>query len=260
MSADAIEFDVAPTQTVQAQQRLRGLIVSGALLPGERILEVPLAERLGVSRTPVRAALLRLEQEGLLEAVGAGGGYRVRQFSAQDLRDAIELRGTLEGLAARLAAERGVDGALIAQAYRHLDAIDAALDTPALGEPDFAAYVQHNGGFHALLGRMSGSDLLQRELVRASRLPFASPSGFLGVQVGEPAGQAVLRVAQDQHRQVLDAIEQREGSRAEALMREHARIARRRLETALRQPGGLRPLRDVVVAFNAFGEVPHESQ
>lgn len=246
-AAETAEFDVAPTQTVQAQQRLRELIVSGVLRPGERILEVPLAERLGVSRTPVRAALLRLEQEGLLEAAGSGSGYRVRQFSEQDLRDAIELRGTLEGLAARMAAERGVDEALLVQARRHLDAIDAALDVATLGEPGFAAYVRHNGGFHALLGRMSGSELLQRELVRASLLPFASPSGFLGVQVGEPAGLAVLRIAQDQHRQVLDAIEQREGSRAEALMREHARIARRRLDTALRQPGGLRPLRDACV-------------
>lgn len=260
MSLEVTELDVAPTQTVQAQQRLRELIVSGALPPGERILEVPLAERLGVSRTPVRAALLRLEQEGLLEAASAGGGYRVRQFSEQDLRDAIELRGTLEGLAARMAAERGVDEALLALARRHLDAIDAALDAPTLAEPGFAAYVRHNGGFHTLLGRMSGSDLLQRELARASLLPFASPSGFLGVQVGAPAGQTVLRIAQDQHRQVLDAIEQREGSRAEALMREHARIARRRLETALRQPGGLRPLQAAVAPYNAHGGLPHESQ
>jgi len=92
----------------------------------------------------------------------------VRQFSEQDLRDAIELRGTLEGLAARMAAERGVDEALLVQARRHLDAIDAALDVATLGEPGFAAYVRHNGGFHALLGRMSGSELLQRELVRAA--------------------------------------------------------------------------------------------
>lgn len=247
------------SQAVKAQQRLRELILTGELAAGARIAELALVDLLGVSRTPIRAALMRLEQEGLLEALPSGG-YAVRTFSEREVADAIELRGTLEGLAARLAAERGVDEALLALARRHLDAIDAALDAPTLAEPGFAAYVRHNGGFHALLGRMSGSGLLQRELARASLLPFASPSGFLGVQVGAPAGQAVLRIAQDQHRQVLDAIEQREGSRAEALMREHARIARRRLETALRQPGGLRPLQATAAPFNAHGGHPHESQ
>jgi GntR family transcriptional regulator of vanillate catabolism len=224
------EPEVVPSQTAQAQQRLRELIVSGVLVPGERLLEVSLAERLGVSRTPVRAALLRLEQEGLLEAVVSGGGYRVRQFSPQDIRDAIELRGTLEGLAARMAAERGVDMALMDEARRCLAAIDVALGVATPGEPEFAAYERHNGAFHALLGQMCGSALLGRELLRASRLPFASPNGFLGVSIGQPSGHDVLRIAQDQHHQVLEAIAGREGSRAEALMREHARIARRRLE------------------------------
>jgi GntR family transcriptional regulator of vanillate catabolism len=224
------DAEIAPSQTAQAQQRLRELIVSGTLLPGERLLEVPLAERLGVSRTPVRAALLRLAEEGLLDAAPSGGGYRVRQFSRQDVRDAIELRGTLEGLAARMAAERGVDAALLDEARVCLDAIAQALAADGFGEPEFAAYERHNGEFHALLGRMCGSALLGRELLRASRLPFASPNGFLGVSIGQPSGHDVLCIAQDQHRQVLDAITQREGSRAEALMREHARIARRRLD------------------------------
>ena len=229
VAAVATDSDAAPSQTAQAQQRLRELIVSGTLAPGERLLEVPLAERLGVSRTPVRAALLRLAEEGLLDAASTGG-YRVRAFSRQDMLDAIELRGTLEGLAARMAAERGVEPALLAEARDCLGALDQALSATAFGAPAFAAYERHNGQFHALLGRLCGSALLARELQRASRLPFASPNGFLGVSIGQPSGHDVLRIAQDQHRQVLDAIVRREGSRAEALMREHARIARRRLE------------------------------
>ena len=225
----ATEAETAPSQTAQAQQRLRELIVSGALAPGERLLEVPLAERLGVSRTPVRAALLRLAEEGLLDAA-ATGGHRVRAFSRQDMLDAIELRGTLEGLAARMAAERGVGPALLAEARDCLDALDQTLAASAFGAPAFARYERHNGEFHALLGRLCGSPLLARELQRASRLPFASPNGFLGVSIGQPSGHDVLCIAQDQHRQVLDAIVRREGSRAEALMREHARMARRRLE------------------------------
>jgi GntR family transcriptional regulator of vanillate catabolism len=221
----------AASQSVLAQQRLRELILAGELAPGLRLLEATLAERLGVSRTPVRTALVRLEQEGLLEGLPAGG-YRVRHFSEHDLRDAIELRGTVEGLAARLAAERGVAPALVTQARERLRAIDAALAAPAFGAAEFEVYAEQNEAFHAALGDFAGSELIRRELERARSLPFASPSAFLGVQLAHPGARELLIVAQDQHHQVLDAIERREGSRAEALMREHARIARRNMDGA----------------------------
>ncbi len=115
-SAPADADDGAGSQTVRAQLRLRELILGGELAPGARIPELALVERLGVSRTPVRAALVRLAEEGLLEAL-PGGGFAVRDFSETDICDAIELRGTLEGLAARLAAERGV-GAVVLAGFR----------------------------------------------------------------------------------------------------------------------------------------------
>ena len=90
---------------VRALLQLRELILSGELAGGSRIAELAIVERLGVSRTPVRAALLRLEQEGLLQAL-PNGGYSVQSFTERDIADGIELRGTLEGLLARLAAER----------------------------------------------------------------------------------------------------------------------------------------------------------
>jgi GntR family transcriptional regulator of vanillate catabolism len=220
------------SQSVLAQQRLRELILSGELPAGMRILEVPLSERLGVSRTPVRTALVRLEQEGLLEGL-PNGGYRVRHFSEHDVRDAIELRGTVEGLAARLAAERGVASGLISAAREGLHAIDAALAAPRFGEAEFAVYVAHNERFHTLLAELPGSEVIRREVERARGLPFASPSAFLGVQVTQPGAREMLIVAQHQHHAVLDAIERREGARAEALMREHARIARRNMDQAL---------------------------
>jgi GntR family transcriptional regulator of vanillate catabolism len=222
----------AASQSVLAQQRLRELILAGELAPGLRLLEVTLAERLGVSRTPVRTALVRLEQEGLLEGLPAGG-YRVRHFSDHDLRDAIELRGTVEGLAARLAAERGAAPALVARARERLGVIDAALAAPAFGAAEFEVYAEMNEAFHAILGDLAGSALIRRELERTRALPFASPSAFLGVQLAHPGARQLLVVAQDQHHQVLDAIERREGGRAESLMREHARIARRNMDSAL---------------------------
>jgi GntR family transcriptional regulator of vanillate catabolism len=221
------------SQAVKAQLRLREMILAGELPGGARIAELALVERLGVSRTPIRAALMRLEQEGLLEAL-PNGGYAVRTFSERDVADAIELRGTVEGLAARLAAERGVAEVVLTEARACLDEVDQLLRQPALDDEDFTRYVRLNQRFHNLLAEMAGSAVLARELERVVNLPFASPSGFVVVQANSPQARDMLVVAQDQHRQVLDAIGRREGSRAEAIMREHSRLAQRNLREAVR--------------------------
>jgi GntR family transcriptional regulator, vanillate catabolism transcriptional regulator len=220
------------SQAVKAQLRLRELILAGELAGGTRIAEVAVSEMLGVSRTPVRSALMRLEQEGLLEAL-PNGGFAVRTFSERDVSDAIELRGTLEGLAARLAAERGAAPVVLREARACLARIDELLRESALDDAGFSRYVAFNEQFHALLSEMSGSPLIAQQLERAVNLPFASPSAFVVVQANSPAARDMLVIAQDQHTQVLDAIEAREGARAEALMREHSRIARRNLREAL---------------------------
>lgn len=217
-------------QSVQlkAQLRLREMILAGELPGGARIAELSVVEKLGFSRTPIRAALVRLEQEGLLDAL-PNGGYAVKTFSERDVSEAIELRGTLEGLSARLAAERGAPPVVLAEARGALNAIDDVLRQNALPDEAFASYVTLNEKFHALLSEMSGSSVIARELERVCAMPFASPSGFVVVQANSAQSRDMLVVAQDQHWQVLDAIERREGSRAEALMREHSRIAQRNL-------------------------------
>jgi len=225
----------AGSQAVKAQLRLRELILAGQLPGGARIAELAIVERLGMSRTPIRAALIRLEQEGLLQAL-PNGGYAVRTFTERDVSDAIELRGTLEGLAGRLAAERGVASVVLAEAARCLDAIDGLLAPPALDDDAFSRYVALNQRFHAMLGEMAGSAVLARELERVVNLPFASPSGFVVRQADSPGARDMLVVAQDQHRQALDAIERREGARAEAILREHSRLAQRNLRAAVRAP------------------------
>lgn len=224
--------EAGASQAVKAQLRLREMILAGELPGGARIAELTLVEKLGVSRTPIRAALMRLEQEGLLHRL-PGGGYAVRTFSETDVADAIELRGTMEGLAARLAAERGVAPALLAEAHECLDAIDSALAPPTLDDEGFSRYVELNARFHLLLSRMVGSDVVARELDRVKGLPFASPSAFVVVQTHSAQARDMLVVAQDQHRQALDAIERREGARAEAILREHSRITRRNLLAAV---------------------------
>lgn len=220
------------SQTTKALLRLRELIVGGELVPGERVPELALVERLGVSRTPVRTALQALLGEGLLDAL-PGGGYAVKAFSESEVHDAIEVRGTLEGLAARLAAERGVPASLLAEAQECVAAIDGLLAQRSLNATAFAGYVEHNARFHALLPLMAGSEVIRRQVERAAAQPFASPNGFVMARSTGPQARDTLVLAQQQHRAVLFAIEHRQGARAEALMREHARIAHDNLSEAL---------------------------
>ena len=220
------------SQAVKAQLRLREMILAGDLPSGARIAELAIVEKLGVSRTPIRAALVRLEQEGLLQALPSGG-FAVRTFSEQDAADAVEVRGTVEGLAARVAAERGAPMAVMAQARACLAQIDSVLSQPALDDEAFSCYVNLNEQFHGLLGEMVDSAVIRRELDRVLRLPFASPSAMFVRQANSPRARDMLIVAQDQHLQVLEAIDAREGARAEAIMREHSRIAVRNLRDAL---------------------------
>lgn len=224
------------TQTQKALLGLRQRILSGAIPGGTRLYEVALAEELAISRTPIRAALSRLAEEGLLER-GRGGGFVVRSFALADVVDTIDLRGVLEGTAARYAAERGISPEQLAQAQAILRDIDRVLFAQSI---DMEAYSRLNTAFHNQLAAMSQSTTLQRELARITALPFASPSAFLEDHDRLEALQRTLTVAQAQHIAILDAIAGRESGRAEALAREHARAARRNVEFLLSHEGALR--------------------
>jgi GntR family transcriptional regulator of vanillate catabolism len=231
----------APSQTVKALLSLRDLILKGTLASGDRLSELAIVERLGVSRTPVRAALIRLEEEGLVEALPSGG-FAVKAFSERDIHDAIELRGTLEGLAARLAAERGADPEKLDALKACVAGIDALMSAPEIDPELFSNYIAHNADFHAQLVELAQSPAISRHIDRAASLPFASPSAFLGAQAVLPEARLVLTIAQDHHRGVVEAIELRQGARAEGLMREHARLAHRNLQFVLRDRESLKSI------------------
>ena len=116
-SARASSSDVA-SHTARALFSLRESLMRGEFAPGERMSELPLVARLGVSRTPIRLALERLAHMGLLD-ISASGGFTVRGYSAAEALDAIEIRGVIEGTAARFAAERLVDASEV-EALRRL--------------------------------------------------------------------------------------------------------------------------------------------
>lgn len=226
------------SQTMTAVLRLRELLLSGQFRPGERMAEVPLAARLNVSRTPLRLALTTLEHEGLLE-MHPTRGFLVRAITLSDVYDSIEVRGVLEGTAARFAAERiSLDPARaqrpLTEIRECVRALNTAVHASTSDMESLAQYIKWNGRFHSLLLELAGSEILSREMERIMRLPFASPnSGFLLIQTRIPESREVLIIGQDQHRAILDAIERREAARAESLAREHSRLSRRNLEIAL---------------------------
>ncbi len=220
--------------TKRATYELRQRIIHGGLPGGTRLYEVALSEELEISRTPVREAMSRLAEEGLLERA-PGGGFQVRSFSLRDVTDAIELRGVLEGTAARLAAEQGADIVQLKEIKTILDRLDGCFAVPgSKGEEhiDFDAYSELNALFHCRLAELCQSPVILRELERVKSLPFASPSAFVLGRSETARSHRSLFMAQEQHRALVQAIEQREGARAEAIAREHARIARGNLESA----------------------------
>lgn len=231
MSDTAMEETARSTHTARALMELREKILSGDYPGGTRLFEVPLAETLQISRTPVREVMSRLSEEGLLDRL-PNGGFVVRSFTYADAVDAIELRGVLEGTAMRLAAERGVSHDGLEQLHELIARLDACFS--GLGaEVDLEVYSGLNAQFHALVVDLSGSTVLRREIDRATRLPFASPSAFLSGREHVAVFRQSLHMAREQHRSIVAAIAAREGARAEFLGREHARIARNNLEYAM---------------------------
>ena len=221
------------SQTARALLQMRELLLRGEFRPGERLREIPLAARLRVSRTPLRLVLDRLEQEGLLTA-RAGGGFVAAEFSVQDIHDGIEIRGMLEGTAARLAAERLERQEDLADARTCLAQMDRLLPRWAPGTDALAQYITLNEQFHTLLVDLARSAVLRRAVLRANALPFASPNAFLLGHALKQDGLEVVTVSQMHYRAIVDAIANREPMRAEAMAREHSRLARSSLELVLR--------------------------
>ena len=236
------EAGLAGAQTSRAVMELRDLIAEGAIAPGERLTEVQLAEMLGMSRTPVRAAVQHLREEGLLEP-RPGGGYAVHAYGSREIAEAIELRGMVEGLAARLLAERGAEAAALARFDALVEEIDAEIGGAGFGAENIRAYVALNAKFHEALAEAPGSALIAQEARRAHARPFAGASALVRARDDAEAVRRHLIVAQDQHKAVVEAIRAREGARAEAIMREHARLSQRNLTRALRERESLEAVR-----------------
>jgi GntR family transcriptional regulator of vanillate catabolism len=217
------------SQTGRVLLKLRELLLQGEFSCGERLSELPLVSRLNASRTPIRLALERLAHEGLLEP-SASGGFLVRAFTIHDIWDAIEMRGVLEGTAARLAAERLGDLSeltAIRECQSKMDSITS--NTPE----SFAHYMDLNEDFHRDLVTLSKSPMLERTLSHLTILPFAAPSSMVFARLKAAHAPELTMLGREQHHGIIDAIATRQGTRAEALAREHVQLARRNLQSVL---------------------------
>ena len=223
---DPIEPDVGEPEAAGTVAALRQWIVEGRYPPGTRLAEIPVAQALGVSRTPVRLAFRTLEQEGLLEKTGKRG-LVVRAFTAADVLCAVEVRGALEGLAARRLAEAGMDAELAARLQRCLDEGEALLAKDRLAEGDVDRWARLNAVFHAGIVGGTGSRVIADAIARNNHLPFASADSITLDRGALDQELRKLQLAQLQHRLIVEALRRRESARVETLMREHAYIGLR---------------------------------
>jgi GntR family transcriptional regulator of vanillate catabolism len=212
MTADKVSSPA--TRSAWLVEHLRQALLDGRYPLGTRLNEVHLSQELAVSRTPVRAALQMLAGEGLLHH-RPNKGFTIREFPLTEVVEAYEMRALAEGLAARLAAERGLSDDVL-----HI--IDAALvdgDGILAGgderEAKRAAYGQMNRVFHGAIHAAAGSDLV-REVVRlCQRMPQASTQNVVAFDLDD------VRRRHEAHHQIYHAILAREPLVAERLMREH---------------------------------------
>ncbi|TDT77412.1 GntR family transcriptional regulator [Litoreibacter halocynthiae] len=212
------------SQTEQALSRLREMVFSGELAAGSNHFEADLADRLGMSRTPVREAALTMKAQGLVD-VQPRRGVRVCPISAEDMADIYDVLCELESLAAARAAERGYTANDLQIAQNCIDAMDAALT-----DNDRTAWAEADDRFHAELVRLGGNarviEIVARytDQVRRARM-MTLPLRPLPVKSNED------------HRAVLDAIQIGDAARARDLHRAHRNAARSLLTGLIRDLG-----------------------
>jgi GntR family transcriptional regulator of vanillate catabolism len=209
-------------------QRIRELILTGVLPAGTRVAEAAIAERLGVSRTPVRNALPALATEGLLEPAGKRG-FAVRGFTVEDSFRATEMRCLLEGYAAREIAARGAAPELVAALRSCLEEGDRIFREDDLADDAPYHYSLMNQRFHQLIVEAAGNHLLTDLIHRVYSVPFAAPGVVAFNDVQREEVLSILSSGQHQHHAIVDALEAGQPDLAEALMRGHSSVARRSL-------------------------------
>jgi GntR family transcriptional regulator of vanillate catabolism len=207
---------------------LRQMVLAGEFPTGSRVPEIPVAQRLGVSRTPVRLALGLLEQEGLLRSFPRRG-FVVREITIAQIDDSFEVRGSLEGLACRLAVEKGVSSDHVATITACLDAGDKLLAKGAMSESDSFAWTDVNVLFHRTIVEAAQNEPLADAIAANARMPLVAPGSMAFVPQNLESSFNNMVQVQAEHRSIAEAIIRGQSSRGESLSQEHTLRARDRL-------------------------------
>ncbi|MGA7807015.1 GntR family transcriptional regulator [Bradyrhizobium sp.] len=223
----------ASTRSESVMEALRGAILAGQFEPGERLHEVKLTALLGVSRTPVRAALQKLASEGLLD-YRPNRGYSLRAFSLAEVINAYEVRAVLEGLAARLGAERGLSERARATIDQALQDGDDLLRHGRLLEEHRGKYGRINATIHETIHAAAGSRLISEMVYLCQQVPVSSPRNVVAFEERD------VRRRHDDHHRIFEAIVSRDAWRAEMLMRDHVASVKASLVRSLSSPAALR--------------------
>lgn len=217
------------TRTESVTRRLRDAVLDGAYSPGGRLNEMALAEAMQVSRTPVRAALGALFAEGLLD-YEPNCGYVVRRLSLDEATHIYTVRATLEGLAARLAAENGLQDVQREHFQSTLDEMERLVSGEAWNDEERRRWGELNIAFHGMICGATGNGYLASSIQRTRTLPLLTEFGlrtFFAERAVVWWDRAAYRRSQDDHLDLGEAILARQGVRAEAVMREHIERAGR---------------------------------
>jgi DNA-binding GntR family transcriptional regulator len=208
-----------PAASDKAYELLKQRLVGGSYAPSAQLKEEHLARELAMSRTPVRAALRRLVQDGLATAE-VGKGVRVAEWTDFDIEETYHLRGLLEAHAAELAATRA--GPAVAARLNTLN--DQMEEAIAKGGARTASRVQQiNGDFHRAIVDASGSPRLRSLLAGLIDMPVVVRSFFISTP--EDMAQSLWH-----HRELTAAVEARDPDLARQLMQLHLRVAAQRFQ------------------------------
>lgn len=209
------------TQLDETTQSLREKILAGLYGNEGKLKEVTLSSDLGVSRTVVRLALGELEMEGLVYRT-PNRGFRIRSFTLDEVADAILVRGTLEGMAARLCAEQGLSPQQQEDMAAIIDQMDTLLESGLTGLDSRTLWIDLNGSFHDAVIMACGNKVIEDTIAHLSRMPLVSSRALVFDQSDSQKSLGRVHAAHQDHKTVFDAIVKRQGSRAESCLREHA--------------------------------------
>ncbi|MEM7440635.1 MAG: GntR family transcriptional regulator [Pseudomonadota bacterium] len=224
--------------------KIRKDIFYGTYRENERLSEAQLCETHNVSRTPVRLALRMLEREGVIRK-GEGRGYFVQSPSVTDILQAVQVRGHLESLAARLMAQSLGRGNILPSLEAAIDEIEHMIEAGNYDEAWRRQLQKQNATFHKNILDNCGNDFVGFTCNRISHLPMLEVGSMvfdrqiLSTDEGIERSLFRLRLGNSQHKVIYEAIKKGDAVRAEGMMREHSNTMVEYIEVFEKQNAGL---------------------